>query len=135
MGHLTGQTCHIQDFFIPTSGYHWICVCCAGTIYFGRNPTRLYDCSKALDQRRPGCVGFSDVGQCAQLFSKANITYTGDEDCVEEVLSAANENRLVFNCINPPAGFFYLGLQILRDETRLKGTSCEEQNVCTLEVV
>lgn len=91
--------------------------------------------SKASDQRRSGCVGFSDVGQCTQLFNKANITLTGDEDCVEEVFIAANEYRLVFNCINPPAGFFYLGLQILRDETRLKGTLCDEQNVCTLEVV
>lgn len=66
-------------------------------------------------------VSLDDVGQCTQFFSKANITHTGDEDRVEEVFSAA---ILVFNCINPPAGFFfYLGLQILRDETRPTGNS------------
>lgn len=33
-------------------------------------------------------------------------TLLTQESEVEEVFSAANENRLVFNCINPPAGFF-----------------------------
>lgn len=80
-------------------------------------------------------VSLDDVEQCTQFFSKANMTHAGDEHRVEEVFSTANEYRMGFNFINPPAGYFYLGLQVLRGETHLKGTLCEEQNVCILEVV